>query len=112
MTTTKMKVMDKIAAGELDHCLTDIERLVKERLREVRSAQKTDSFGIGDAVVFNSFCGTEYMRGKVATVVGVRQKSLVVKTASPVGKFARYNEITDTWEPDDIIVSPCAVDLV
>ena len=105
-----MTITDQIASGVFDKELADIEKAVEARLLAVRKSRTASEYGIGDVVKFNTFCGTKYLHGHKATVVGIRGKKLLVKLETPMGRFARIvdGEIVSS----EISVPPSIVDLV
>ena len=66
---------------------------------------------IGDKVKVNSYCGTQYLRGSTATVIGMRQKKLLIKLDAPVGRFVR-TMADGTRESSDIVVPPSILDKI
>lgn len=107
-----MTVMTDIAAGVHDEFLADIEKAVAERLIQVRTQRNVKQFGLGDRVKFNSFCGTKYLHGHEAVVVGIKQKKLTVHLVKPVGRFVRYDAVSGAATPVNVDVPPSIVDLV
>lgn len=105
-----MTIIADINAGVHDSFLEEIEKAVAERLRHVRTARSAKEFGLGDRVRFNSFCGTKYLHGHEAIVVGIKQKKLTVKLDKPVGRFVRY--VDGAAVSVDVSVPPSIVDLV
>lgn len=109
-TMTTMTIIDDISTGRLDELLPQIEKALSERLMAVRSARKTTEYGVGDHVKFNTFCGTKYLHGREAVVVGFKNKKLMVKLVKPVGRFVRYVE--GEAVSVEISVPPSIIDLV
>lgn len=110
---TKMTtIIDQISSGAFDKDLIEIEKAVADRLRIVRSSRTSAEYGIGDKVVFNTFCGTKYLHGHHGTVVGKKQKKVLVKLINPIGRFAKYNNETGEWESSEILVPTSIIDLV
>lgn len=103
-------IVESIAAGEYDAALSQILIAAKERQQSLRSSRKVSDFGIGDVVRFNDFCGTKYLHGHQATVVGIRAKRLVVKLKNPIGKHATL--VDGKWEGSQVVVPPSIIDLV
>ena len=99
-----------IAAGDYDSALSQILIAAKERQQELRLSRKVSDFGIGDVVRFNDFCGTKYLHGHQAHVVGIRAKRLVVKLKNPIGKHAAL--VDGKWEGSQVVVPPSIIDLV
>jgi ribosomal protein L21E len=89
MTTTGALVLE-IELGVHDSELANLEKALTERLRVTRQSRTIKDYGVGDKVVFNSLCGTQYLQGATGVVVGLKQKKLLVKLDNPVGRFVRY----------------------
>jgi hypothetical protein len=104
-------ILKEIEAGMHDSILTELESAISTRLLTVRETRTAKDFGLGDKVRFNTYCGTKYLQGRDAVVVGMKQKKLVVKMTNPVGRFVRYDEKGDVVS-SDIVVPPSIVDLV
>lgn len=107
MTTT---LIDEINAGMHDSILAELESAISTRLMTVRETRTAKDYGLGDKVKFNTYCGTKYLQGREAVVVGMKQKKLVVKMTNPVGRFVRYEN--GNAVSSDIVVPPSIVDLV
>jgi hypothetical protein len=105
-------IIDQIFSGAFDKDLVEIRKAVDARLGAVRASRTPAEYGIGDKVMFNSQCGTKYLHGHYAIVVGKRQKKLLVKLIHPIGRFAKYNTSTSEWESSEILVPTSIVDLV
>jgi hypothetical protein len=87
-----MNTTDIIAAinsGSLDSDLGQLNTALAGRLTAVRALKKNTDFGLGDKVKFNEHCGTRYLIGHTATVVGRKKVKLIVKLDAPTGRFAR-----------------------
>jgi len=84
-----VSVSDKIENGEMDKQLHDLRRLVDTRLALIGATKKLDDFGIGDKVRINDRCGTTYLRGESATIVGKRRTKLAINLDNPKGRFIR-----------------------
>ena len=110
MTLNSSTVLAAINAGEFDNELSSIIEAANKRMAVVRSTRTIKDFGLGDKVKFNNSCGTAYVRGLTATVVGIRQKKIVVKLDTPVGRFAKYED--GKTVSADIVVPTAIVDLV
>jgi hypothetical protein len=83
---TLENILAELASGKLDKDLATLSKAIDTR----RSSLGQASFGLGDKVVFNSQCGTRYIVGHTATVVGMKRTKIVVKLDKPVGRFVRY----------------------
>lgn len=79
-----------LTSGQLDDELGKLKTMVDSRMTELRMSKTIDDFGVGDAVRFNDQCGTRYLVGETATVVGKKVKKVIVKLDSPTGRFVRY----------------------
>lgn len=82
-------LLEQIDSGALDSNLGEISTKVQHRLDSIRGSLTTTDFGIGDKVRFNNSCGTRYLIGHTATVVGRKKVKLVVKLDAPTGRFVR-----------------------
>ena len=109
-TALEAAILGDIASGLYDKMLPSLEKAVSERLIVARNAREITEYGIGDRVKFNSYCGTQYLRGREAVVVGIKKKKLMVSLEKPVGRFVRYVDGVPTSV--DISVPPSIVDLV
>jgi len=81
-------LIDEINAGKHDADLEELEKIVKFRLRSVRSSRSPGEYLIGDKIKFNDFCGTKYIQGHTGVVVGKKKTKVVVQLDRPVGRFA------------------------
>lgn len=79
-----------IRAGIFDADLHEFRAAIDARLAEIRADKTIEDFGVGDRVVFNSSCGTRYLVGHTATIVGRKRTKVVVKIDKPVGRFVRH----------------------
>lgn len=107
-----MTIIEDIKSGVHDGFLSEIEKAVAERLTQVRTARNVKQYGIGDKVRFNTYCGTKYLHGQEAVVVGIKQKKLTVRLVKPIGRFVRYDTVSGSAVPVDVSVPPSIVDLV
>jgi hypothetical protein len=105
---TYEQIQAAIMSGSFDTNLLDLKSDIDARLATVRHSKTVKDFGIGDKVKFNDSCGTAYVRGLTATVVGIRQKKIVVKLDSPVGRFAKF--VDGKYVSTDIVVPTAIVD--
>ena len=110
MTSTETLVRE-IELGVHDNDLANLEKALTERLRATRQARTIKDYGVGDKVVFNSLCGTQYLQGATGVVVGLKQKKLLVKLDSPMGRFVRYSS-DGKVESSSISVPTSIVDIV
>lgn len=83
-------ILADIASGVYDAQLDAMESAMKMRLTQVRRQRTSKDYSIGDKVVFNNYCGTKYLWGMSATVVGKKTTKVVVKLDTAVGRFSRY----------------------
>lgn len=86
---TDYEIIEQIKSGALDKHLGAISTALQDRLTTIRSTMKNTDFGVGDRVRVNSNCGTRYLIGHYATVVGRKKVKLLIKLDKPVGRFAR-----------------------
>ena len=98
-----------IASGQLDGDIGRLSSAVDARLEQVRASKKATDFGIGDKVKFNSHCGTRYLVGHTARVVGMKRTKIVVKLDKPMGRFAHVSS-TGVLESASITVPIAIVD--
>jgi hypothetical protein len=110
METTTQVIFD-IESGVFDAELTQLKAAVDKRMSDLRRTKSMDDFGLGDKVRFNELCGTRYLVGATAQVVGRKQKKIVVKLDAPTGRFLRYDAAGNEVSPD-ITVPVAIVDLV
>jgi hypothetical protein len=101
----------QVLRGIYDEHLADMQTAIEERLTTIRKSAKMTDFGVGDKVKVNSYCGTQYLRGSTATVIGMRQKKLLIKLDAPVGRFVRVMA-DGTRESSDIVVPPSILDKI
>lgn len=111
MTANYMMLIDEIKSGSYDSDLVAIKDAIAERLVAVRRTKTIKDFKIGDKVKFNDFCGTKYMQGESATVVGLGRSKLTVFLDRPVGRFYKTGS-SGIAEPTEVSVPPSIVDLV
>lgn len=102
-------LVSQIEAGTYDADLAKIQAAVEKRISQLRNTRTLNDFNVGDRVVFNNLTGTRYMVGQYATIVSKRQKKLVVKLETPMGRFAK---ITPTGQvvSAEIVVPPSIID--
>ncbi len=111
MTLTAQDLIDGIKEGKFDSMLGAIQLATEERLAASRKTRTMADYNIGDKVVFNNLTATRYMVGQKATVVGRKQKKLVVRLDSAVGRFSRVSA-DGTSLPTDVTVPVAIVDLI
>lgn len=98
-----------ISSGQLDGDIGRLSSAVDSRLAAIRASKKATDFGIGDTVRFNNNCGTRYLVGHTARVVGMKRTKIVVKLDKPMGRFAHVSP-TGTLESASITVPIAIVD--
>jgi hypothetical protein len=69
-----------------------------------------DDLGLGVEVRFNNHCGTKYLVGATARVVGLKRTKVVVKLDKPKGRFVRHTP--DGPVSADITVPPAILELI
>ena len=111
MTATTGALVLEIDLGLHDSELANLEKALTERLRVTRQSRTIKDYGVGDKVIFNSLCGTQYLQGATGVVVGLKQKKLLVKLDNPVGRFVRYSS-DGKVESSNISVPTSIVDIV
>lgn len=93
-TTTQLPDLDTIrkmiVGGFLDDHLRVLQRDINERIRHSR---EFIDFVPGDRVVINDYCGTKYLRGEQATVVGERGKKLAIRLDRSVRRFSSERDV-------------------
>jgi hypothetical protein len=101
--STARSVLDAIESGEIDDYLRTIVRVANDRIVKISPGTAPtpptppvtavgltiDDLGLGDSVRFNARCGTKYLIGATARVVGFKRTKVVVKIDKPKGRFAR-----------------------
>lgn len=103
-------IMNNIHEGLYDSQLADIIRAANARQTVVRGSTSIATFGIGDIVEFNNLCGTRYLVGERAQIVGKRRTKVIVKLENPKGRFIRHT--ADGPISADITVPTSIIDLV
>jgi hypothetical protein len=105
-------LVTEITSGTYDSDLIKLKEAIDARLKASRASRTIKDFNIGDTVVFNDLTGTRYMVGRKATVTGMKQKKVVVRLETPVGRFAHINPVTGKEESANITVPVAIIDLV
>ena len=98
-----IELSNRIENGELDARLSAIRKLVDTRLESVREKVKVSDFSVGDKVVLNEKCGTKYLRGSTATIIGIRRTKLKITLDDPKGRFARKTSAGETYSAEVIV---------
>ena len=106
------ELVSEIESGTFDSSLVKIKEAVDARLKASRISRTIADYHIGDTVVFNDLTGTRYMVGRKATVTGMKQKKVVVRLETPVGRFEKINPLTGKAESADIVVPVAIIDLI
>jgi hypothetical protein len=96
-------LVDDITNGELDSQLDSIAKAVEDRRRIVRSGVTIEDFMVGDKITINERCGTKYLVGELATVVGIRRTKLTIQFETPKGRFIRKNADGTTYSSDVVV---------
>jgi len=96
-------LVDDISNGDLDSQLDSIFKAVEERRRVIRSTTTISDFMVGDRVVINERCGTKYLVGELATVVGIRRTKLTLQFDTPKGRFVRKNADGTIYSSDVVV---------
>jgi hypothetical protein len=107
--TNLWELLEDIENGELDKSLDEIAAAIKKRQTAKRTTRTKSDFSLGQKIRFNSLCGTKYLVGSTATVVGMRRTKIVVKLDVPQGRFARFGA-DGTVTSSEIIVPTSIVD--
>ena len=105
-------LVTEITSGTYDSDLIKLKDAIDARLKANRASRTLADFNIGDTVVFNDLTATRYMVGLKATVTGMKQKKVVVRLETPVGRFEKINPVTGKSESADIVVPVAIIDLV
>jgi hypothetical protein len=125
--TDPRDVLLAIATGRFDDHLRAIVRAVSDRIVLIEpetaptpppvsprpsriGALTIDDLGLGVEVRFNAHCGTKYLVGATARVVGLRRTKVVVKLDKPKGRFVRHTP--DGPVSADITVPPAILELI
>lgn len=98
-----MSVSDAIENGKMDKQLYELRRLVDGRLALIGEAKTIDHFAVGDRVAINDRCGTRFLRGETASVVGRRRTKLVINLDNPKGRFVRTTSAGEILSAEVIV---------
>jgi hypothetical protein len=98
-----VELLDSIERGEMDTKLDTISKAIEKRKAITRSAVTLDDFVVGDRVVINERCGTKYLLGEEATVVGIRRTKLTIQFENPKGRFVRKNADGTIYSSDVVV---------
>jgi hypothetical protein len=98
-----VSITEAIETGEVDNQLDTIAKAIQERKNLLRTGVSINDFSIGDRVVINERCGTKYLRGEVATIVGIRRTKITIQFDSPSGRFARKNSDGTIYSSDVVV---------
>lgn len=100
-----------IESGKYDDDLDALHALIGDRLTTVRRSRTLADYKIGDRVKLNDYCGTQYIRGMTATVVGLARTKMTIKLDHPIGRFSHVTP-DGRVEGSEVKVPPSIVDLV
>lgn len=98
-----ISISDAIEKGEMDKQLYELRKLVDGRLALIGEAKTIDHFSVGDRVAINERCGTRFLRGETASVVGRRRTKLVINLDNPKGRFARTTSAGEVLSAEVIV---------
>lgn len=96
-------LVDDISDGSLDSQLDLIGKAIEMRRKEIRVGTTIEDFTVGDRVVVNERCGTKYLIGEHATVIGIRRTKLTIQFDTPKGRFVRKNSDGTTYSSDVVV---------
>jgi hypothetical protein len=111
MTIEAENLLFDISSGKYDSSIEELLKSVEARVTEMRKSRTNKDFGIGDKVKFNTYCGTKYLHGHTATVVGLKQKKVLVTLDNPMGRFLRHDSEGKAYSLQ-INVPPSIIDVV
>jgi hypothetical protein len=98
-----VSITEAIETGKVDNQLDTIAKAIQERKNLLRTGVSINDFSIGDRVVINERCGTKYLRGEVATIVGIRRTKITIQFDNPSGRFARKNSDGTIYSSDVVV---------
>jgi hypothetical protein len=98
-----VSITEAIETGEVDNQLDTIAKAIQERKTLLRTGVSINDFSIGDRVVINERCGTKYLRGEVATIVGIRRTKITIQFDNPSGRFVRKNSDGTIYSSDVVV---------
>ena len=98
-----VSITEAIETGKVDNQLDTIAKAIQERKNLLRTGVSIDDFSIGDRVVINERCGTKYLRGDVATIVGIRRTKITIQFDNPSGRFVRKNSDGTIYSSDVVV---------
>ena len=98
-----VSITEAIETGEVDNQLDTIAKAIQERKNLLRTGVSINDFSIGDRVVINERCGTKYLRGEVATIVGIRRTKITIQFDNPSGRFVRKNSDGTIYSSDVVV---------
>jgi hypothetical protein len=96
-------ITEAIETGKVDNQLDTIAKAVQQRKNLLRTDITIDDFSIGDRITINERCGTKYLRGETATIVGIRRTKLTIQFDNPSGRFARKNSDGSIYSSDVVV---------
>ena len=98
-----VSITEAIETGKVDNQLDTIAKAIQERKNLLRTGVSINDFSIGDRVVINERCGTKYLRGEVATIVGIRRTKITIQFDNPSGRFVRKNSDGTIYSSDVVV---------
>jgi len=96
-------ITEAIETGKVDNQLDTIAKAVQQRKNLLRTDITIDDFSIGDRITINERCGTKYLRGETATIVGIRRTKVTIQFDNPSGRFARKNSDGSIYSSDVVV---------
>jgi hypothetical protein len=99
----RVAITEAIETGKVDNQLDTIAKAVQQRKNLLRTDITIDDFSIGDRITINERCGTKYLRGETATIVGIRRTKLTIQFDNPSGRFARKNSDGSIYSSDVVV---------
>lgn len=96
-------ISDKVENGDMDRQLHDLRKLIDARLMVIGANKKVEDFAVGDRVRLNDRCGTSYLRGETASVVGKRRTKIVLNLDNPKGRFVRKTSAGEILSAEVIV---------
>jgi len=98
-----VSITEAIETGKVDNQLDTIAKAIQERKNLLRTGVSINDYSIGDRVVINERCGTKYLRGEVATIVGIRRTKITIQFDNPSGRFVRKNSDGTIYSSDVVV---------
>ncbi len=98
-----MEISDSVGIGYLDNQLTQLKKIIEERIALTRGNVKLEDFSVGNKVVINEKCGTIYLRGETGTVTGIRRSKIAITFDNPKGRFSRKTSSGEVFSAEVIV---------